>query len=419
MSRPKRRHVRLAALAASVLLPLTAWSCGSDITGPEPITELPRDLSVTEQSLVEAGNAFAVRLLQQVHRADPDRTVFLSPLSASMALGMTLNGAAGETRDQMRAALGFGSMPMTEVDRAYRNLMDLLVGLDDRVEVQLANAIFHRDSFQMEPTFLDTVRTYFDARVQGLDFADPSAAEDINAWVREATHGRIDGMVDPPISPLTMAFLMNAVYFKGDWTRKFDAAKTYTGPFHLPGGSTRDVRFMTKSDTVSWRSGDGWDAVELPYGGGAFVMTLAVPHADATLDAVAGDLASILDPDATWGTLKLDVHVPRFQLSYERVLNDDLEALGMLDAFDPGRADFTPMFSGALEAQLHISKVKQKTFLKVDEEGTEAAAVTSVEVGVTSVPMAFRADRPFLLAIRERLSGTVLFAGFIVDAPTD
>lgn len=408
----------------AVLVPLLLAACGGDITGPaDPIAELPRALTVTERALIDAGNTFAVDLLAQVHRAAPDSTVFLSPLSASMALGMTMNGAAGDSYDQMRATLGFGSLGMTEINTSYRDLIRLLGDLDPLVQLDLANAIFHRQTFQIEQPFLDTVRAYFDARVQGLDFDDPAAVDVMNDWVRQATGDRIREIIEAPIDPLTMAFLMNAIYFKGDWTTEFEEDDSYTGPFHLRDGGTADVRFMKKADTLAYRASPAWQAAEIPYGGGAWVMTVAIPRDDHTLDAVVDDLEALLDPGAEWEEQPVEVHLPRFELEWERELNEDLKALGMVDAFIPYVADFTPMYRKGLEEGLHIKKVKQKTFLKVDEKGTEAAAVTVVEVGLEcggcGGPPTLTADRPFLLAIRERLSGTVLFAGFIVEPPTE
>ncbi|MCG6987829.1 MAG: serpin family protein, partial [Gemmatimonadetes bacterium] len=254
----RRAHLPGAALCTALTLVLAA--CGEGPTGPgpaQPITELPRALSSSEQTLIQASNAFAVNLLTQAYEETPDSTIFLSPLSASMALGMTMNGVAGETRDQMRQMLGFGSMPMADVNASYRSLLGLLENLDPRVQLDLANAIFHESTWRMGQPFLDTVRTYFDAKVQGLNFGDPSAAGTINDWVKQATNGRIDGIVETPIDPTTVAFLLNAVYFKGDWTKRFDPADTYTGPFHLLDGSTRDVRFMTKKDTLGFLARDG------------------------------------------------------------------------------------------------------------------------------------------------------------------
>jgi serpin B len=412
---------RIQVLVGACLLSIAA-SCGKDVTGPEPqITELPRPLTQTERTLVAASNTFAIDLLRQVHGASPDSTAFLSPLSASVALGMTMNGADGATRDQMRGMLGFGSLGMGEVDASYHDLLDLLKGLDSRVDLRIANAIFHDNEFQVKEPFLDTVRTFFDAQVSALDFGASSAPDIINGWVKGATGGRIDRIVDPPLDPNLVAVLLNAIYFKGDWSQKFDASDTYTGPFHLAGGGTQDIRLMKKTDTLYYRSTDRWQAVEVPYGGGAWVMTVVVPRDGASLDDVADDLTPILDPSVRWPKLEVELHLPRFQLSWDRVLNDDLKALGMVDAFSETAADFTPMASNARETQLHVGWVRQKTFLKVDEEGTTAAAVTGVGMIVTAAPLipVVKADRPFFLAIRERLSGTVLFAGFIVQAPTD
>ena len=417
---------------SSVRVLLTAYSifalaaCGEGITEPgepaTPIEELPRSLSVAERAVIAGSNRFAADLLRRVHEASPDSTAFLSPLSASMALGMTMNGATGDTRAQMQEMLGFGGLTADEINASYRDLITLLDDLDPHVELAIANAIFHRSSFQMEAPFLDLARVYFDAAVEGLDFDDPAAAERINAWVGAATQDRIDKIIEPPIDPSTVAFLMNAIYFKGDWTKSFDADDSYSGPFHLSGGGSANVRFMTKEDTLRYRSTDAWHAAELPYGGRAWVMTVAVPREGHALDEVLSDLETLFDPEASWTEPVMRVHLPRFELDWERVLSDDLRALGMIDAFDPPVADFTPMYARAREVELHVQTVKQKTFLRVDEVGTEAAAVTLVTMGITSCcsgPPELKADRPFVLAIRERFSGTVLFAGVIVQAPKE
>jgi serpin B len=421
-SHPGPARFRSPTASASILLGLTgallATACSDGVTGPaEPITELPRGLSAAEVEIVGASNAFAVDVLGEVYRASPDATVFLSPLSASMALGMTLNGTAGDTRDQMSEMLGFGTLATTDINRSYRDLIDLLRGLDPRVELTIGNAIFHHSTFAVKAAFADALRTYFDADVEGLDFDDPGAADVINAWVAAATEDRIDEIIEGPIDPLTMAFLLNAIYFKGDWTKEFDPSDSYDGPFHPAAGGTRDVRFMTKDDTLSYREAAAWQAVEMPYGGGAWAMTVAVPRDGYALTDVVDDLDTLLDPRADWIERPLQIHLPRFELQWERTLTDDLKALGMVDAFDPSLADFTPMSD---VGDLYVKSVRQKTFLKVDEVGTEAAAVTVVEVGVTSCcsgPPVVRADRPFMIAIRERLSGAVLFAGLIIQAP--
>jgi serpin B len=399
--------------AVATLIVTAAAACSDATVGPSetvvPITELPRNLSVAEQALVGASNRFTIDLLRRVRETSPDSTIFLSPLSASMALGMTMNGAAGDTRAQMEDMLGFDGLAAEGIEVAYRDLIGLLRGLDPRVDFRLANAIFHRNEFQMEASFLSDARDYFDARVEGLDFGDPRAADHINEWVRDATEDRIDGIINPPIDAETMAFLMNAIYFKGDWTGQFDPRDTYSGPFHLANGGTESVRFMVKEDPVGLRSSDSWTGVELPYGGGAWVMTIAMPRPGYDVDAVLADLESILDPSVEWRSGNARLHLPRFELEWGRTLNDDLKALGMVDAFSELDADLTPMYAAARAVGLHVENVKQKTFMKVDEEGTEAAAVTVVEITNSCAcgPPELRVDRPFFLAIRERLSGTV------------
>ncbi len=402
------------ALAAGALL---LSGCEPPTEPARRITALPRELSVSEEQLIQATNRFGFRLLAEVAGGQPDSNIFLSPLSASMALGMTLNGAAGTTFDAMRSTLGFDALSLDEINASYRDLIALLRALDPRVRLDIGNSIWYREGFAIETEFLETVRSYFGAEAAGLDFNDPSAAEVINAWVKESTDGRITEIVESPIDPLTMAFLINAVYFKGVWTYRFDRSRTAAAPFMRLDGSTVSIPLMELEGELPYAAAPGFEAVDLPYGGEAFAMTVLLPGPGGSLDS----LVAALDAQ-TWQAVvdglrpvELTLFLPRFRLEYERLLNDALKAMGMGVAFDPGRADFTRMYRWAIEDELHISKVKQKSFVEVNEEGTEAAAVTSVEVGVTSAPPVMRVDRPFLFAIRERFSGTVLFLGKIVD----
>ena len=412
---------RIAALGTLSLLALSA--CG-DPVGPVPveeITELPRALTADEIQVIGASNRFAFDLLHLASK--PDSNLFLSPVSASMALGMTMNGTAGETLAQMRTALGFGDLGLDEIDASYRSLIDLLLGLDPSVEMAIGNSVWSRTGFPVRQTFLDTVREYFDAEAEELDFSQASAPARINGWVSDATQGRIDEIVPAQIPAEVVMYLINAIYFKGSWTQQFDPKDTRDEPFHFADGSTRSTKMMRLEATLPYRAGADFQAVDLPYGGQAFSMTVVLPREGVPLEQVVASLDTEAWDDLVSGFFGVEgtLWLPRFRMSYERLLNDDLKALGMTDAFSETDADFTPMYRDALAAQLHVQKVKQKTFLKVDEVGTTAAAVTSVEIGVTSAPLTYvvEADRPFFLAIRERLSGTVLFAGFIVQAPTD
>ena len=399
-----------------VLLLLSPAGCDL-LTEPvvEEITELPRALTATEVEVIRASNRFAFDLLGQANRAHDN--LFLSPLSASMALGMTMNGAAGETWNQMRDVLGFGSLAEEEINASYKSLIALLVGLDPTVNMAIGNSVWTRSGFPVEPDFLDAVREAFGAEVAELDFASPSASRRINEWVKDATRGRIEDIVPDVISAGVVMYLLNAIYFKGSWTFRFDPSETRTEPFHLDDGSTRAVPLMTLERTLPYQENSRFQAVDLPYGGRAFAMTVLLPAQDVSVDTLAASLDAGEWEDVADGFReeRVELFLPRFRMSYERMLNDDLAALGMVDAFDPNRADLTRLSPVEF---LYVSDVRQKSWVDVNEEGTEAAAATSAGVFSSGVPVV-RADRPFLFFIRERLSGTILFAGKFASPPAE
>ena len=417
--------IRLAGMLSLALvsgLGLIALGGCSDTSGPDPVTRieaLPRALTDAEREVIEAGDSFAFDFLARLAASeDAGVNLFVSPFSASMALGMALAGAEGETYEAMRNGLGLSGMSREEIGASYHSVIGLLTDLDPSVQMVIGNSVWLRTGFDPEVAYLEEVEADFDARVSTLDFADPTAADTINAWVSEATGGEIEGIVTPPISPLTVAFLINAIYFRGDWTIQFDPADTRPGPFRREDGTVVTAPLMHLSDGAfpfAWTP--EYTALELPYGGEAFAMTLVLPPEGVGLaEFVAG-----LDADA-WKRILASlaprdppVTLPKFRLEFDKQLNDVLKALGMEPAFDPSVADFSRMHRDALDMQLYLSEVKQKAFVEVDEKGTTAAAVTSVEVGVTSAPIGFTADRPFLFAIRERLSGTLLFTGLVYD----
>jgi serine protease inhibitor len=410
-------------VALALMLPLLASACGEGSpTGPgKEIQGLPRPLSQTEERLIEAGSDFAFRFLKQVYGSAPDTSVFLAPLSASMALGMTMNGTAGATFEEMRQVLGFGSMSLDQINVGYRDLMRLLLELDPKVEVGIGNSIWYRQGFPVRADFLDRTKLFFDARASALNFADPGAAGIINGWVRDQTRGKIEEIVDSPIDPATVMFLINAVYFKGIWTSQFDKKKTVQASFTGRSGDTAPVPLMQLTDTLRYAETDSYQAVDLPYGGKAFSMTVILPKAGHEME----DLVASLSP-AVWNQIVAGlqrregtVSLPRFRMEWEKILNETLQAMGMNLPFIGGEADFSGLSDEALARGLYISRVRQKTYVDVDEEGTEAAGVTSVEIRETSMPdrFTFRADRPFLFVIRERFSGTILFAGVLVEPP--
>jgi serpin B len=412
--------MRLSGLVAVVAFAAACSDPNAPGGGATRITELPRALSSGEQAVIGASNAFGFNLLRELERTRADSNIFMSPLSASMALGMTMNGAAGQTFDEMRSALAFGARPASEINASYRSLIDMLRALDRSVDFRIANSIWYRAGFPFEPTFLDESRQFFDARVSALDFASASAVPTINDWVNASTNGKIDRIVDGPIDDDVVMYLINAIYFNGSWTTRFDRSLTRNEQFTTVAGTTAPIAMMRRTDTVRVAETADAQVVDLPYGGGAFAMTILLPRQSKSIGAVVSALSAESWDAAVAGVTprSVELQMPKFTLRWEALLNDPLRALGMRLAFEGNQADFTRMSRTAGD-RLYISKVKQKSFVDVHEEGTEAAAVTSVEVRVTCAcgPQVIRIDRPFVFAIRERLSGTILFLGKIVRPP--
>jgi serpin B len=398
-------------------------ACSDSPTGPagaapDSLEALPRALSEGERAAIAASNRFAFDLFRSINTRFSDSNVFISPLSASFALGMTMNGARGETFEGMRNALRIDDTDLSSINDAYRDLIALLLELDPSVDMRIGNAIWYRHDFPFHQAFFDTVSHYFDARVAGLDFVNPATVDRINAWVDTATAGKITKVLDAIGGDIVM-LLMNAIYFKGSWRSQFDAARTHDAPFALETGGSFLSRMMHLNDLVAISMAEGVQAVDLPYGSAAFTMTAILPPASTDVDAFIATLN-----EAKWDAIidglhhiTTDVYLPKFQMTWEDTLNADLKAMGMERAFCDGCADFTGM-SPAGES-LSISFVKQNTFVNVNEEGTEAAAVTTVGIRETSAQPSIRFDRPFLFVIRERLSGTILFMGKVAVPTVD
>ena len=388
-------------------------------TDPPPTPELPRALSATEVEVIDAANRFTLHLLREA--SSPGDNLFLSPLSASMALGMTMNGAGGETWNQMRDALGFGGLTGDEINAGYAFLIQVLTEVDPAVETAIGNSVWTRLGFPLRTEFVEVLREFFAAEVMELDFASRSASGTINDWVRSATGGRIEDIVPGAIPEHILMYLINAIYFKAPWTVEFNPDDTRTEPFYPEDRSTETVPLMTILRGFPYMETSRFQAVDLSYGGGAFSMTVLVPRDGVRVDDVIASLDAAAWGDIAAGFVKAEVELflPRFRMEYGRELKNDLEGLGMVDAFAPGKADLTRLSP----ADLSISSVRQKALVEVTEEGTEAAAVTVVTVppppSVPPPPIVVRADRPFLFFIRERLTGAILFVGKLAYPPPD
>ena len=407
----------LVRVTTAAMLVAGCTNSTDEATVSQPlITALPRALSADEQIAASATTNFGLALFRAVNaRTARDSNLALSPVSASLALGMLMSGAEGETLEQVRQTLGFGTRAVADVAASYRALLPLLTGLDPSVKMSFANSAWFDTGTPPSAAFRQTLTDAFGARIESLTFTAPSTITTINDWVSTATNARIPTIIDA-LTRDDIAVLINATWFKGQWRSKFDPAATRAADFRVSASSTLRVPTMSSSKgLVRLSQGDGTVVVvELPFGGDAFVMTLVMP--------AVGGLESLVDSltPARWQSLlarlparaeTLLVQLPKFRLESKRRLNDDLAALGMPRPF--ANAQLNPMFQTPA-ANRAISNVVQKVFVDVNEEGAEAAAATAVQIVVTSLPPSLIVDRPFLFAIRERLSGTILFIGKVV-----
>jgi serine protease inhibitor len=412
--------MKLMEQISFILLAVLLFStCQSDVTGPGdtgPKGELPRDLSASEMKLVEADRSFSYRIFSETVAYDHEEdNIMISPLSISMALAMTLNGAEGQTYEHMRETLHLSDMDLEEINEAFESLMDLLTTVDPEVTMKIANSIWHRTELPVKDDFLERVEKHFGAQIEGLDFSDPAAVDIINNWVNENTEGLIPEIIEDIPDHMVM-YLINALYFKGDWLRQFDTDETRRADFHLETGETIQVEMMHQEGLfATYMSGDV-QMVELPYGDSLFSMTVMMPsNPDMPVDQFVKDYVNAENLAEWRSNLHVDnreatVELPKFELEYEIEYNDILKAMGMEIAFAEGRADFNGI-ADVSPLNLYIDNVKHKTFITVDEEGTEAGAATSVGIGVTSMPPQLTFNRPFVFIIHERESGANLFMG--------
>jgi serpin B len=367
---------------------------------------------------VVANNQFGFNLFNQFRQKDQNKSIFFSPLSVTLALAMTYNGAAGETQQAMARTLKFNEMSLSEVNQASAALMNSLKSSDPKIELAIANSLWARQGVQFKEDSLTRNRQFFGAEIASLNFGDPQAKTVINNWVSKSTKGKIPSIIDQ-IDSQKVLFLINAIYFKGEWQKRFEKTLTKNQPFHSLSGAPKQVPMMSQSGNYHYYRGNKFQAVSLPYGNGGTHLLLFLPDKDSSLN----DFLKNFTYQNCEGWIKGfrdtpgDIKIPRFKMDFESSLNQTLKALGMDLAFNPNRADFSGMRD---QRDLFISEVKHKAIVEVNEEGTEAAAATSVGISVTSArPMpqrfSFIADHPFLMAIRDQQTGAILFMGVVTE----
>lgn len=391
-------------LAAAML-----FSCTGDNVDPANevnAVEIPASVS-------KGTTSFAFDFIHAIQTAQPaDENLFVSPLSLHMALGMLLNGADTETAQEIKKALKMDNVALSELNAAYKTLINDLPVADSKVSLGLANSVWYRSDFTVENDFQSTLKCEFEAEVTGLPFNN-AAKDRINKWASDQTKGKIEKVLDQ-IQADHVMFLLNALYFKGDWKVQFDPKKTLDTPFTQENGQSKNVKMMYASSDFKANSRDNYSAVQLPYANGQFNMTLLIPRGQATINEVLNGMTeeSWSQLNSTMAERGVTVGLPKFTLDYSAQLKETLMGMGIHKVFAKG-ADLKKINK---TADLFVDFVKQDAYLGIDEKGTEAAAVTSIGISVTSAgpePPKFICDRPFGIVISENTSNTILFMGRI------
>jgi len=370
----------------------------------------PINLSQKQFEKVDADNRFSFNIFREVSRLSGANT-FFSPLSLNIALGMLYNGATGETRTEMAEVLGMADFTDAEINEYYQKMSQALLNIDPLTEISIANSIWYRSGFSVKQPFIDINKKYFDAEVRELDFSKPNAADIINKWCADKTKNRIEEIFEDPIPCDVMMYLINALYFKSSWQFEFDKKNTKREDFTKSNGQKISVNMMEQTTALPYHSDQYLQCVEMPYGNQAFSMVAILPANDLSID----ELVDYLDNEK-WQNIIDNLHernvwlkLPRFKIECEMLLNEPVENVGMQRIFGGG-------FAYISDVPLAVSNIRQKTFVEVNEEGTEAAAVTVIEMRESYNPgtpqhIPFFANRPFLYLIKEKSTGVVLFIG--------
>jgi serpin B len=386
------------------------------LTPQQETIAMKKDQEV-DPRLIDANTQFGFKLFSEILKQDQGKNVFVSPASVAIALDMVYNGASGKTQTAMAAALNLNGMSLEDLNRANVDLKKILENPDPEVQLAIANSLWARQGISFQPDFIQRNQQFYGAELTNLNFSDAKSPAIINGWVKQNTRGKIDQIVDT-LAPDDVLFLINAIYFKGDWTRPFDKQQTAQKPFYLANGTQKPHAMMSQSGEYRYYETEQFQAVSLPYGQKRRMnMIIILPKKSFSLT----EFYKELNPKnwQQWVSQLRNrqgsIQVPRFKLEYNIELKRALSALGMAVAFDPAQANF----SGISSIPTKIDQVKHKTFVEVNEEGTEAAAVTSIGIRATSAmpsePFKMVVDRPFFCAIRDNQTGSLLFMGSIVE----
>ena len=396
--------------------PRTALA-GSDLEASAPFSSTNQQEARVDSRLVAANTNFGFKLFSKLFHANSQQNIFISPTSVAIALNMLYNGASGETQQAMAKVLELQNISLQEINQGNKALREELSNPDPDVQLSIANSLWARQGVAFKPDFLQKNQQFYQAKITALNFASPGAANTINEWVKQNTHSKITKIIDT-IKPNEALFLLNAIYFKGNWTTKFNRSQTTSQPFHHLDGTIDQQPTMSQSGRYRYYENDQFQAVSLPYGQERLSLYIFLPKKNSSLKIFSQQLNT--ENWEQWmnqfSKRRGSIQIPRFKSDYGVELNDTLKALGMDVAFDATKANFTGMTSTPVK----ISQVKHKTFVEVNEEGTEASAATSIGVARTSAyspqqPFQMLVDHPFFCAIRDNQTKTILFIGSIAN----
>ncbi len=388
----------------------------ADNTGKTPLDQAkPIELRSSLVAKIEQDNTFSFDLFKQAYQTEKNDNIFLSPLSISMALSMTLNGANGETQEEMKNALRISGFSIEDINDYCKSLREGLLKVDPTTELFIANSIWYRQGFTVENSFLQVNRDYFNAEINERNFSSPATLKEINQWCADNTKNKITEILDN-ISGDAVMYLINAIYFKGIWQSEFDKKQTSDDTFYNEDGIKRLVKMMKQSGEFNYYEDNFTRYLTLPYGNEAFSMRILLPTEGKNIEDVINNLNNeSWNKSMILGKSKINLQMPRFTAECKYDLEKKiLPAMGMNLPFS-SLADFSGI---SKNSNLLISKVTHKTYLSVDEKGTEAAAVTSVEVELTAYPnpqkpIDYIINKPFIFVIQENSTGAILFIGTI------
>lgn len=366
-------------------------------------------LSDAQRDIIENNNAFALNLFSQMKGFD---SKVVSPMSVSYLMGMLANGADGQTRQEIMKAIGCEKVSLKDLNEFYQRLITRANHFDKATTINVADYIALNCHYQLKDVFASTMQNYYKAGVESLDFSKASTLKRINRWCSDHTDGMIPKIIEQ-VDADAVSYIMNAIYFNGTWTDKFDTRQTKLENFQ---GYTRDIKktqMMHRNGKYQYMDNADFAAVNLPYGNGSYSMTVILPNRGKSIDEVmAGlDAKKVSELGRSMDECVVDLKLPRFTISQETSLNDIISKLGAPTMFTSG-ADFSNFASG----NLSISKMLQKAKIEVSEEGTKASAVTMAMVAMTALrpeprKVEFHANRPFIYMITEHSTGAILFMG--------